>query len=489
MKALRRALRSRGVIVAELAAIAAAGAAMTVLRAETVLYSPWFAVVVALTTVTLAIVLWDQWRRAFRRWATSRARLRLVGTPLFHLGLLLVIVAGLLRALLGRDAVVDLVEGEELPASAGMWAAEWGGPLSRPFAVTRPVVFERLEPARYPSGELEMVRARLVLGAGDEPRPAAIAVNAPLAVGGERLYLTTTHGPAALIEVVAGGRAERVALLLRDDGHPGVYEGAAATASGLEVRVRGLAGAGGALPRRVETRVLRDEALLWVGGVAPGEVVPLSGGARLLLHDVRYWAQFRGSRDRALGLAYAGFALVVAGAMMMFGTFARAAVVVALAGAACGGGRDDARAGALVRAYNDRVVLAYRAADPQLVEEVAGPEEAKRLTGLIGVKLDQGLTLDAILLELEVRGVARRDGEVLVSTRERWAWTERRVGSGDAVGAPSEDRYELRYRLGRAGGRWKVLGVEFAAPPQVGRARAHAGAPARVVHGVEGGAR
>ena len=45
----------------------------------------------------------------------TERRIGLLGSPVFHLGLLLIIVAGALRALIGSEAVVDLVEGETLP--------------------------------------------------------------------------------------------------------------------------------------------------------------------------------------------------------------------------------------------------------------------------------------------------------------------------------------------------------------------------------------
>ena len=44
----------------------------------------------------------------------------------------------------------------------------------------------------------------------------------------------------------------------------------------------------------------------------------------------------------------------------------------------------------------------------QLVEPFVGPQELRKLTGLIGVKVDQGITLDSELLRFEVLSVTRR---------------------------------------------------------------------------------
>ncbi|MHB8879605.1 MAG: hypothetical protein ACYC8T_38415, partial [Myxococcaceae bacterium] len=68
----------------------------------------------------------------------------------------------------------------------------------------------------------------------------------------------------------------------------------------------------------VEVRVLRGGALLRVGRARPGEVIALPSGARLWIHEVRYWAQFGGTRDQSSWLAYAGFLLLGTGATLMF---------------------------------------------------------------------------------------------------------------------------------------------------------------------------
>ncbi|MBI5494966.1 MAG: hypothetical protein HY904_08045 [Deltaproteobacteria bacterium] len=144
----------------------------------------------------------------------------------------------------------------------------------------------------------------------------------------------------------------------------------------------------------------------------------------------------------------------------------------------------DASAEKTVRAYNARVIEAYRSADPALVEPVAGPDEAKKLTGSIGVKVDQGITLDSELLELSVDSVRRTDERVTVVTRESWRYRDRRIGTGEQVGQSSQDRYHMEYDLQRVDGTWKVVETRFASPPQVGRTEVPNQAPADVLHGV-----
>jgi hypothetical protein len=149
------------------------------------------------------------------------------------------------------------------------------------------------------------------------------------------------------------------------------------------------------------------------------------------------------------------------------GNIALLALLAAMA-TACGRLSDD-RAVALVRAYDAALIRGYREGDFQLVEPFVGPEELRKLTGLIGVKLDGGVTLDAELLGFEVLSVTRPGAEVVVETDERWYYRDRRIGTGEQVGQDSRDHYRGRYRLRAFDGNWRVAEFEFAAEPEVGR--------------------
>ncbi|RMF80851.1 MAG: hypothetical protein D6739_09855, partial [Nitrospirae bacterium] len=116
-------------------------------------FTSWPFVAVCLAcTASLAVVTAELWRRLIREWrhrptaerlrsaphrlsferpatgrggwVSRRGRLGLAGSPLFHLGLLLVAVAGLLRALFGAGAVADVVVGETLAPSPAAWSAQ-----------------------------------------------------------------------------------------------------------------------------------------------------------------------------------------------------------------------------------------------------------------------------------------------------------------------------------------------------------------------------
>lgn len=147
----------------------------------------------------------------------------------------------------------------------------------------------------------------------------------------------------------------------------------------------------------------------------------------------------------------------------------RVLLVLLLCVAGCGG-VSDREARALVDNYIRAVSEAYRRSDVTLVDGVVGPLEGKRLTGLIGVRQDMGISLDAEALSVGVTEVEMSDdGKLLVRTKETWLYRDRRIGSGEQVGDESRDHYEMIYVFRKIDGRWVVDESRFAAPPQVGR--------------------
>lgn len=145
---------------------------------------------------------------------------------------------------------------------------------------------------------------------------------------------------------------------------------------------------------------------------------------------------------------------------------------------------DEARR--LVEQYNRVVCEAYRRSDIKLIDSVVGPNsrDGRNLTGLIGVRFDMGITLDAELLSLEVTGVEQSNDELRVRTKERWRYRDLRIGSGNQVGEESLDSYEMLYIFKRIKQAWMVEETRFTAPPQVGRKTTPWQADHRLLHGI-----
>ena len=138
----------------------------------------------------------------------------------------------------------------------------------------------------------------------------------------------------------------------------------------------------------------------------------------------------------------------------------------------------------LVERYNQVVSEAYRRGDMRLIDPVVGPNEGKKLTGLIGVRLDLGITLDSQLLALDVTCVEQAKNELRVRTKERWSYRDLKIGTGEQVGQASEDFYEMTYYFTNANKTWLVDEIKFAAPPQVGRINTPWIADRKDLHGV-----
>jgi hypothetical protein len=253
----------------------------------------------------------------------STRRLGLAGSPVFHVGLLLVIVAGALRALFAVEAVVDLIEGETLPPTAAAWTAQWPGVLAEPFQLDGPVRLDAVNATRYEAGDLQDLTVRVSLEQGSGLQAEEIGINREFRASGGRLFLGPDFGPAALLEWRESGRSlAREAVLLVSRGK-GLYESATFGPGGVRAYLRAEVDRAGNWPTHLEVRVvpvagLGRSGLLFTGNMGVGQEVSLPGGQTLKLHGVPFWARLRGSRDPGLLLAYAGFVLVLAGATIIF---------------------------------------------------------------------------------------------------------------------------------------------------------------------------
>lgn len=162
-----------------------------------------------------------------------------------------------------------------------------------------------------------------------------------------------------------------------------------------------------------------------------------------------------------------------------------AIALVVLSGLACQKGPKDAEAEEIVRRYNALVTEAYRTGDFRVAQPVIGPDELRKVAAHVGVKLDQGITLDSRLVEFQLDGVDRKGDEVIVRTEERWHYLDRKIGTGEQVGQDSRDHYRMRYFLRKVDGKWVVDRTEFAEKPEVGRTELPDKAPASSFHGIE----
>jgi cytochrome c biogenesis protein ResB len=368
---IRRFLRSPRTITGEVIGLALAGAALASVPQATsplaavrfrqdhpllapivqtigldrVLHAPAVIALLAVSAASLVLVEWELVGRLRRRWTTSpsegsfanapysveleraaaapaprtiirtRGAAGHLGSPLFHAGLLCLLGAGLVRAVFGADASLQVYEGEEIPAGPEAMSARSTGFLAAPLELPVPLRLDRAEVKLHPNGAIADLAA--TVSVGPEHRQEHLAINAPLVLGDSQLYLTMQTGPTALLEIESQGASERMAVFLT--GSRLGFERVLVARDGTEVRLRtARLLPTGALPPSVEVRLLRGTGLLYVGVLRPGEYGPMSDGGRVVLHDVRRWMDLSASRDPSAGLAFLAFAVVVVGAVLLF---------------------------------------------------------------------------------------------------------------------------------------------------------------------------
>ncbi|MBM4032166.1 MAG: cytochrome c biogenesis protein ResB [Planctomycetes bacterium] len=211
--------------------------------------------------------------------------------------------------------------------------------LARPFRLDCPLTLDSVRATRYHEGDVKDLRLALSLARLGRVQKKEMAINQELRVPGGRIFLGFEFGPAALLEWQKGAANDDCRLRIADCGlrieirNPksemrecelllargrGMFEGTSLGLDGMVAHLRARVDEAGNHPAQVEVRVMKGKALALTAAMRTGETATLQGGHTLTLHGTPFWVRLRASRDPALWLAYAGFALVLAGATLMF---------------------------------------------------------------------------------------------------------------------------------------------------------------------------
>lgn len=248
----------------------------------------------------------------------TRGRGAMLGSPVFHTGLLMVVAAGVVRALFGADAVVDLVEGETLRTGSQVWNGQWPGCLAKPVALKDPVTLTKVTPAFYPDGGLKGLSATFATPGPDKPGNIQVAVNRGFSVDGAHLHVGSDFGSAAMLGWPDGrGGMSWEAVLMTDWGKR-VFKGESTTHDGLRAYVLAVVDADGSPANNAEIRIMKGAALASAATLRSGQSVTLSDGTKVTLGGLPFWIRLNGSRDPSVPLVYSGFTLILLGACIMF---------------------------------------------------------------------------------------------------------------------------------------------------------------------------
>ena len=473
----------------------------------------------------------------------SERRLGLAGSLVFHVGLLCLIAAGALRALFATDATVDLLEGETLAPTAAAWSAQWPGLFAKTFQLDQPVTFESIKGSSYASGDLRELSAKLSAGTigvnqqlhvngskiylASEFGPAALLewngsqrVAAMLSAQGRGNFAAESAGPDGLTAFVHSNstRPESVEVRVMRGGGL-LFAGQLAVGQtltlpgGASLALRGT-------PMWGRLHGSRDSALwlAYLGMILTMlgatmiftlikldcciVITPLGATERVFiaLKPQRFAPLFHerfeklvreqsakneaGICNKEVGCRAANPSSIL---HPLSSSPARTASWLLLAGSlAFAAGCDrvsPTQAKQLVERYNQVVSEAYRRGDVRLIDPVVGVNEGKKLTGLIGVRSDMGITLDSKMQSLEITRVEQAKNSLRVHTKERWCYRDLKIGTGAQVGQASQDAYEMTYIFTNISQTWLVDEIKFAAPPQVGRTNTPWVADRAILHG------
>lgn len=477
----------------------------------------------------------------------SERKWGLAGSLVFHSGLLAIMLAGTWRALFATDAATDLLESETLAPQAAAWTSQFPGVAAKPFSLDREIALREVKTTRYADGDLHSLALEIkVDGAEKEIQvnqevrvggnrifsarefgPAAVVEWTQNGTALRRAVLLAENGAGNYEgELAAGGnlRAYFRSHIDRAGNHPGAAEvrvmrgnaliavetlpvGAMLTLpDGGRITLRGL-------PFWARLHGSRDSAL-WLAYV--GMILTMTGAAMmfcLIKLDFCVAVTPLGERERVfVALKPQRFAplfqerfdqlvreemevkvpvaeaVIVAPKPIPFPTALARIAMWLLAGGilvfTSGCDRvSQSQAKQLVERYNRVVSEAYRRGDVRLIDPVVGPNEGKKLTGLIGVRLDLGITLDSQLLSLEVTGFEQAKAALQVHTKEKWSYRDLKIGTGAQVGESSHDAYEMTYYFTNMNKTWLVDEIKFAAPPQIGRTNVPWVADRAILHG------
>lgn len=259
----------------------------------------------------------------YRRRRGSGDRLRYVrhdagawGATVLHLGMLVALTAGLAASAMTSRAVLDLSQGESRTPGDAYLAVEPNVFGEEP-DLGVPVRFDGVLTESWPSGEIKAMTAMVSLLEKGEWVPYSSSVNEPLRYQGNTVYVQPADfGEAAfLLVTTASGTTHRLRMEF-----PHLEEGEAGYSS---VAVDGRT----VLHGRWDPHGVKGEALLALRPDADASAMPVSlsegapvqvGEYTVELVSTGQWARFIIVRPRAIGVLFAGFAIIAAGSLMLY---------------------------------------------------------------------------------------------------------------------------------------------------------------------------
>lgn len=282
---------------------------------------------------TLAAVMprWKVHRPGDRQWLFVRGDLGRWGSLFAHLGMLLVIVAGVVSGLTRFSGELVIIEGQTVVDSADHYISVSQTPaLGGGFTGAELTMHEAS--FTYDGDVVTDAVAVMSDAAGGPVRE--VRVNRPFRTQG-KAYLLYSSGLAVPLRVTAGERVLLDAVVSLGEQVPEGFSDTVVLADGRNMRITAVPDssvpAGDTVARRMdvvapEVRMSIDDGEVFAVAAGQQEAVD---GASVQVDGIRYWNSFLARSDKGLPIAYVAFAMVMAGMLVRWlDVDTRVAVVV-----------------------------------------------------------------------------------------------------------------------------------------------------------------
>jgi cytochrome c biogenesis protein ResB len=299
-----RALLGRGYVVIEK------------LGLDRIYSSPVFLGVVALLTVNLIAGNVQRIRR-LRRIRSTRGRMRILGSIVFHFALPLILTGAVLNHLQKSRVVFGMTEGQQVADTPGSYFRDFSGPLSNEQSERFSLRLERVDPDWDVGGTTTDAAEIVVAGPGNESTDTGIIrVNHPLRRGNLEFHLGAQIGyaPELIVTDSEGRQVFRSFVRLARRPEPDGMADAdfVFLPDGTRIELRMIAPPLEGAPIQTRVSVERSGAEVYTGYPGTGGI-DLPDGRRLTVPRLRRWCYIEAIENPYMNLVFTGFWIALAG--------------------------------------------------------------------------------------------------------------------------------------------------------------------------------